>query len=67
MSIKTKFNIGDKVWWFWLGSIVPANGVMLGYRKMGKLICAAIRTSDGVVYIEEYRLFPTKEELIKSL
>lgn len=63
----TKYNIGDEVWWYWLGSIVPANGVILGYRKMGKLIFAAIRTSDGVVYIEEYRLFPTKEELLKSL
>ena len=68
MTIETKYNIGDEVWWLWLGSCVSANGRVLGYRKgKDKIIYAAISTMGGTVYIEATRLFPTKEELIKSL
>lgn len=68
MTIETKFNIGDEVWWYWLGSCVPASGKIIGYRKAkDKIIYAAISTTDGTVYIEATRLFPTKEELLKSL
>ncbi len=68
MTIETKYNIGAEVWWYWLGSCVPASGKLIGYR-MGKdrIKYAAICTTDGTVYIEATRLFPTKEELLKSL
>ena len=68
MTITTKYNIGDEVWWYWLGSCVTASGKVMGYRKTeDKIIYAAISTADGTVYIEVNRLFPTKEELLKSL
>lgn len=68
MTIETKYNIGDEVWWYWLGSRVIASGKFIGYRK-GKdnIKYAVIGTTDGTVYIEVNRLFPTKEELLKSL
>ena len=68
MTIETKYNVGDEVWWYWLGSCVMANGEFRGYRiSKDKIIYAAIGTSDGTVYIEANRLYPTKEELLKSL
>ena len=67
MTIETKYNIGDEVWWYWLGSCVTASGKVMGYRKKDKIIYAAISTTDGTVYIEATRLFPTKEELLKNL
>ena len=33
MTIKTKYDIGDEVWWYWLGSCVTASGKIIGYRK----------------------------------
>ena len=68
MTIETKYNIGDEVWWFWLGSCVTASGKVMGYRKTkDKIIYAVISTADGTAHIEGNRLFPTKEELLKSL
>ena len=68
MTIGTKYNIGDEVWWYWLVSCVTASGKVMGYRKAkDKIIYAAISTADGIVYIAVNRLFPTKEELLKSL
>lgn len=68
MTIEKKYTIGDEVWWLWLGSCVVASGKVIGYRKAkDKIIYAAISTTDGTVYIELSRLFPTKEELLKSL
>lgn len=68
MAIETKYKIGQKVWWYWLGSCIIASGKVIGYRKAkDKIIYAAISTADGTVYIEVNRLFPTEEELIKSL
>lgn len=68
MTIETKYNTRDEVWWYWLGSCVTASGKFIGYR-MGKdkIKYAAISTADGTVYIQVNRLFPTKEELLKSL
>lgn len=69
MTIKTKYKIGDEVWWwYWFGSCVAASGEIIGYRKAkDEIIYATISTTDGTVYIEAARLFPTKEELLKSL
>ena len=67
MTIGTKFYIGDEVWWYWFGSCVVASGKLIGFRKAkDKIIYAAISTTDGTVYIERSRLFPSKEELLKS-
>jgi hypothetical protein len=68
MKIGTKYNIGDEVWWRWLDRCVVARGKFVGYRKAkSKIIYAAISTTNGTVYIQVSRLFPTKEELINSL
>lgn len=62
MTIETKYNIGDVVWWYWLGSCVIASGKVMGYRKAkDKIIYAAISTADGTVYIEVNRLSPPKK------
>ncbi len=68
MKIGPKYNTGSEVWWYWLGSCIVASGKVIGYRKAkDKIIYVAISTTNGTVYIEESRLFPTKEELLKSL
>lgn len=75
MTIETKYNIGDEVWRL-AGypeepEKVTITGMRLGYRDdydeyMGKqsvfysIDCSAIEH-------EERELFPTKEELLKSL
>lgn len=67
MTIETKYNIGDEVWWYWLGSCVPAKGEILSFRGMDRTIYAHISHGECLCYIEINRLFPTKEELLKSL
>lgn len=66
MTIETKYNIGDKVW----------------YRSVGRNICTTVRKIKvdykgvptyfcdfflSVVAFREDRLFPTEEGLLKSL
>ena len=71
MTIETKYNIGDEVWF--MDKNMPTKGVVV------KLDVDIARSGDW--YIEHYKvevvgfiyckigqhLFPTKEELIKSL
>lgn len=30
---RNECNVGDEVWWYWLGSCVMASGKVNGYRK----------------------------------
>lgn len=69
MEIKTKYNIGDKVWWirdnqiksgsidFILFKATPTQPFYLGY---------GIHNEDFANF-KEHELFPTKQELLKSL
>ena len=70
MTIETKYNIGDKVWFNSLGHHIKC--------KVDEInICVSIDGSVHIIYsIEksgyfferhEDELFPTKEELLKSL
>ena len=64
MTIETKYNIGDKVWFHFCGQI-----------ESGIIACIEIyspykvfyRMKENCVAFMEYDLFPTKEELLKSL
>ena len=69
MEIKTKYTIGDKVWWirnneiksgsidFILFKTTPTQPFYLGY---------GIHNEEYVDF-KEHELFPTKEELLKTL
>ena len=68
MNIKTKYNIGDEVWFVFDGK--PLNG------KIAKIsehtIKIKVRFKDGKDYlfsreIKGFKLLSTKEELLKSL
>lgn len=67
MTIETKYNIGDEVWWYWAGSCVPATGIITAFWRKGDTCYAQIVNKEMPVNIEVNRLFPTKEELLKSL
>ena len=69
MEIKTKYNIGDEVWW------IDNNKVHQDYVK-GIFFSMYGRPTDYTLYyklnqqlrdFDEEILFPTKEELLKSL
>lgn len=68
MTIETKYNIGDEVWWFWAGSCVPARGIIVAFWKQedGEAL-AQIISREMPVNIPCKRLYPTKDELLKSL
>ena len=67
MTIETKYNIGDEVWWFWMGSCVPASGTIVAFWKKNDILFAQIVNKEMPCNIEVERLFSTKEELLKSL
>lgn len=74
MKIETKFNVGDEVWVRWEGGIyhtkVEAITVEIFCGKDGEII-KSIRydmiVPDAYLSYKEHALFPTKEELLKSL
>ena len=67
MTIETKYKIGDEVWWYWIGSCMPATGVIIAFWRKGDICYAQIVNKEMPVNIEVNRLYPTKEELLKSL
>jgi hypothetical protein len=67
MTIETKYNIGDEVWWFWLGSCVPARAIIVAFWNKNDILFAKVVSRGIPCNIEVRRLFPTKEELLKSL
>ena len=67
MKIETKYNIGDEVW-FWFKQ-KPIRDVV-----EHKMLVSIGNGKDVIIYrtkkfttLAEYELFPTKEELLKSL
>ena len=68
MTIETKYNIGDEVWFMFDGK--PLNGKIA--RISEHTIKVEVRFKDGKDYlfsreIKGFKHFPTKEELLKSL
>lgn len=71
MTIETKYNIGDEVWVNVYGETY--NFIVKGIRfvcdKLYKRIVYTLLEEGGdtPIYLDESELFPTKEELLKSL
>jgi len=72
MKIETVFDVGDRVWFEPLIEEIPVCGVIEGLRikvdRRFKVECLYCLHYNGVSY--EYSkdaIFPTKEELLKSL
>ena len=66
MTIETKYNIGDEVWFMF--NHKPTQGKILGltvYSPTYYFYIVSILYTSGTIYEES--LFPTKEELLKSL
>lgn len=68
MAIETKYNIGDEVWFMFDGK--PLNGKIA--RISEYTIKVEVIFKDGKEYlfsrdIKDFKLFPTKEELLNSL
>lgn len=68
MKIETKYDIGQEVWFFYYGKIFKD---IITHRMT---IAVGNQRDDVAIYrtrnfnnLTEYELFPTKEELIKSL
>ena len=71
MTIETKHNIGDKVWSIPNGKPVKFTIERI-YVKVYKDICTISYeyyddNEDRTYRLPEYMVFPTKEELLKSL
>ena len=66
MTIETKYNIGDEVWGIW-----ENKPTMFKIKKI-IIVKDDIKTqiqyvSTGNIYLFQDEIFPTKEELLKSL
>lgn len=69
MTINTKYNIGDEVWFSEEGDAICEKilGIEINVYK-GKLFIEYLFANDSYQYgLNEVALFPTKEELLKSL
>ena len=71
MTIETKYNIGDEVWVNVLDE--PCNFIVKGIRFVcdrfhKRIIYFLLEEGECVlIFLDEKELFPTKEELLKSL
>lgn len=74
MTIQTKYDIGDEVWFASGGKEIEGYIEYLrinyecGRWEEGKVESYTVRGYNDILYvIEAEKLFPTKEELLKSL
>lgn len=69
MTIETKYNIGDEVWFFAEGEPCNMEILAISVEKYKDNCFIRYMLSDNGFPFELYEqdLFPTKEELIKSL
>lgn len=65
MEIKTKYNIGDTVWFMHKNRCVSMKIENINIEVKIKYIQYIFNESE--IWISEKYLFPTKEELLKSL
>lgn len=61
MAIETKYNIGQEVWYRVVGNAVKGKVIAI---ERGLYRCTFYMTT---AHFREEELFPTKEELLKSL
>lgn len=71
MTIETKYNIGEEVFWAGYDSDWHSErilGIFITDNKI-RYVLPEIKTKERiyVIYVDESELFPTKEELLKSL
>ena len=66
MTIETKYNIGDEVWHRFVGNDIKTTvrNIKIDYKGIPTYYCDFFLS---VVAFREADLFPTKEELLKSL
>jgi hypothetical protein len=69
MRIETKYNVGDEVWFRTLKFNVKARviGVTINLREDGVIMEYGLERKGYYYQKREIDLFPTKEELLKSL
>lgn len=65
MEIKTKYNIGDKVWFIHQNKCVSME--VENILMNGKDMYVQYTFNNNEIWLSENHLFPTKEELLKSL
>ena len=68
MTIETKYNIGQEVWFLFDGK--PLNGKIVKISEYTIKIKVIFKDGKGYLFsrdIKDFKLFPTKEELLKSL
>ena len=73
MTIETKYNIGDEVWCIYCRiKVFTIEGVRVTTKDVKKFCIKRFKETvieyliDGE-WVNEYDIFPTKEELLKSL
>ena len=71
MTIETKYNIGDEVWFIWENKVQSAKIDSLwgitGNPEKSVIYQLNMKWNEAPLLFKEYGLFPTKEELLKSL
>ena len=70
MTIETKYNIGDEVWFLSYNSPRKARicGMSIYVQNSGEIVLIYSLTEKNLYWHKnEQDLFPTKEELLKSL
>ena len=70
MKIETKYDIGQEVWAYWIGQPQKCIIVSITSRvyKIGKVLDYTVENPNGTQFDRlESDLYPTKEELLKSL
>lgn len=65
MTIETKYNIGDDVWLMYRNKVF--SGRIIGIFLKPNVISYKIVSIIKGMWFSESKLFPTKEELLKSL
>lgn len=65
MTIETKYNIGEEVWFMYRNKVFSGRivGIFLKTNGINYKIVSIIKG----MWFSETKLFPTKEELLKSL
>lgn len=69
MKIETKYNIGDEVWFMYIGQIQRSTITVIKFHIWdgGHFLRYGMICNGYVIDRNEEYLFPTKEELLKSL
>lgn len=68
MTIETKYNIGDEVWLMYENKAITAQVIEMNfYSEVDAKCFCKIKCPHFTREIHDSHLFPTKEELLKSL